>query len=57
MPNSRDPEKTETIVIHCTEDTKADWEYHSSYFSDNAEAVEALLRMRDENPELIESYR
>lgn len=57
MPNSRASEKTETVVVHCDEDTKAKWEYHSSYFEDNAEALSVLLEMREENPDLIESYR
>jgi hypothetical protein len=57
MPNSRDSEKTETIVVHCDEDTKADWEYHASYHEDNADALSALLQMRKEHPDLIETYR
>lgn len=57
MPNSRAAEKTETIVIHCDEDTKADWEYHAAYHDDNADALQALLKMRDEHPDLIEVYQ
>lgn len=53
----RDTAKLERITIHCPPELKADWEHFKTLNAeDNPDALRKLLRLADENPELLGGY-
>lgn len=52
----RDSSKTEEIRIYCSPELKRRWVQWAVFFKDHPAALDALLLIQEENPELVDLY-